>query len=70
MSKPRDRGADPLLKVELSVVCQMYPTIVERGTQTLLVKTYLKWLADPNNTWLDLVDFVTKWVMYEKWRQS
>jgi hypothetical protein len=70
MSKPRDRGADPMLKAELSLVCQHYPSIVARGTQTLLIKTYLKWLADPKNPYLDLVDFTSKWVNQEKWRRS
>ena len=66
----RNRAFDPQLNIELSVVCQLFPIIVQRGTQSLLVKTYLKWLANPKNPYIDLVDFTVKWVQYERWRRG
>ena len=70
MALSRDRSFDPQLTVEVSLVCQLFPVIAERRTEGLLVKTYLKWLANPENPVIDLIDFTTRWINYEKHRRS
>ena len=66
----RNRAFDPNLGLEVEIVCSMFPSVAERGKQGLLVKTYLQWLANPNNPPLNLVDFVIRWVQFERTRRG
>lgn len=70
MNNKRERAFDPKLNLEVSIVCQLFPVIVECNTQGLLVKTYLQWLKNPKNPYMDLVDFTTRWVQYERWKRG
>jgi hypothetical protein len=66
----RNRAFDPNLGLEVNMVCTMFPTVAERGKQGLLVKTYLQWLANPRNPYLNLIDFVVRWVQVERLKRG
>ena len=70
MITSRIRDFDPQLTIEVNLVCQIFPVIAQRGTQGLLVKTYLAWLKDPKNQMVDLIEFTVSWYNYEKFRRT